>query len=157
MYANLPISRRPNAGKAPEGKPALLRKIDELPPLGANTGTDDETVRKRLRMVTAVDEGIGKMLKVLEESHQLDNTLIVFTSDEGYFYGEHGLSVERRLAYEESIKIPLVWRYPKLIKANGARDEMVLNIDIAPTLLDIGGAAIPANMHGRSFLPLLKG
>src|SRR4051794_9824015 len=144
MYANLPISRRPNAGKPPEGKPALLRKIDNLPPLGAKTGTDDETVRKRLRMVTAVDEGIGRMLKVLADSHQLENTLIVFTSDEGYFYGEHGLSVERRLAYEESIKIPLVLRYPKLIKANSQRNQMVLNVDIAPTLLEIGGAPIPA-------------
>lgn len=157
LYADKPIPRRPNAGKPPEGKPTLLRKIGDLPPLGANTGTDDETVRKRLRMLAAVDEGIGRMLKALEDANQLDKTLIIFTSDEGYFYGEHGLSVERRLAYEESIRIPLAMRYPKLIKPGTALNEMVLNIDIAPTLLQLAGATIPENMHGRSLLPLLQG
>jgi arylsulfatase A-like enzyme len=108
-------------------------------------------------MVTAVDEGVGRMLKVLEDTHQLDNTLVIFTSDEGYFYGEHGLSVERRLPYEESALIPIVMRYPKLIKPNTARDEMVLNIDIAPTMLELGGAQIPSTIQGRSLVPLLKG
>ena len=65
----------------------------------------------------AVDEGVGRILAALESAGQLDNTLIVFTSDHGYFYGEHGLSVERRLAYEETIRIPLLMRYPQLIKA----------------------------------------
>lgn len=157
LYAGKEIPHRPNFGIAPKDKPALARQIDSLPPLSDKTGTDDETIRKRLRMVTAVDEGVGRMLKVLEETHQLDNTLFVFTSDEGYFYGEHGLSVERRLAYEESARIPLVMRYPKMIKPNSARDEMVLNIDIAPTMLEIGGAKIPGNIQGRSLLPLLQG
>jgi arylsulfatase A-like enzyme len=81
----------------------------------------------------------------------------VFTSDEGYFYGEHGLSVERRLAYEESALIPIVIRYPKLIKPNTACDKMVLNIDIAPTMLELGGAKIPASVEGKSLVPLLNG
>ncbi|MDB6057128.1 MAG: betC 2, partial [Verrucomicrobiales bacterium] len=157
LYSDKRIPRRPNFGVAPKDKPALARQIDSLPPLSDKTGTDDETIRNRLRMVTAVDEGVGRMLKVLEQTHQLDNTLFVFTSDEGYFYGEHGLSVERRLAYEESALIPLVMRYPKLIKPNSARDEMVLNIDIAPTMLDIGGAKIPRTIEGRSLVPLLQG
>ena len=157
LYANAPIPRRPNFGKSPDDKPALARKIGKLPPLGPNTGTDDETIRNRLRMVTAVDEGIGRMLKVLEDAKQLDHTLIIFTSDEGYFYGEHGLSVERRLAYEESARIPIAMRYPKLIQAGSAINEMVLNIDLAPTLLEIGGAKIPKEIAGRSLVPLLLG
>ena len=97
------------------------------------------------------------MIEALEKQEQLDNTLIVFTSDEGYFYGEHGLSVERRLAYEESIRIPLFMRWPKLIKAGGAIDEFALSIDLAPTLLEIGGAPAAMDMHGRSLVPLLRG
>ena len=157
LYANEPIPRRPNFGKIPEDKPALMRKLGDLPPLGPNTGTDDETVRNRLRMVTAVDEGFGRMLKILEDARQLDNTLIIFTSDEGYFYGEHGLSVERRLAYEESALIPMAMRYPKLIKSGSSINEMVLNIDLAPTLLEIGGAKISKDIDGQSLLPLLRG
>ena len=157
LYAGKPIQRRPNYGVPPKDKPALARKIDALPPLSDKTGTDDETVRNRLRMVTAVDESVGKMLKVLEDAKQLDDTLFVFSSDEGYFYGEHGLSVERRLAYEESALIPIVMRYPKLIKPGTARDEMVLNIDIAPTMLELGGAKVPSSIEGRSLVPLLDG
>jgi N-acetylglucosamine-6-sulfatase len=97
------------------------------------------------------------MLKLLKESDQLDNTLIIFTSDEGYFYGEHGLSVERRLAYEESARIPMLMRYPRLIKEGSKITEMALNIDITPTLLEIAGASVPKNLDGRSVVPLLKG
>jgi N-acetylglucosamine-6-sulfatase len=135
----------------------LQRLIDNLPPLGPATGTNDEAIRNRLRMLLAVDEGLGQMLQVLEETKQLDNTLIVFTSDHGYFYGEHGLSVERRLAYEEAIRIPLLLRYPRLIRAGTTLDPMVLSMDLAPTLLQLAGVPIPPAMHGRSLVPLLKG
>jgi N-acetylglucosamine-6-sulfatase len=81
----------------------------------------------------------------------------VFTSDEGYFYGEHGLSVERRLAYEESIRVPLYIRWPKLIEPGRTIEEMVLGIDLAPTLLEIGGAPGAKDMHGRSLVRLLRG
>jgi N-acetylglucosamine-6-sulfatase len=157
LHADAKIPHRPNYHRPPEGKPVLLRKIGDLPPLGSKTGTDDETIRNRLRILAAVEESVGKILKSLEDSKQLDNTLIIFTSDEGYFYGEHGLSVERRLAYEESARIPLLMRYPKLIKKGSTIQQMALNLDIAPTLLQIAGAAVPANMDGRSLLPLLKG
>ncbi len=108
-------------------------------------------------MLAAVDEATGRILKILEEAHQLDDTLIIFTSDEGYFYGEHGLSVERRLAYEESARIPLLMRFPKLIKPGSSIGQFALNIDLAPTLLEIGGAPIPKALQGRSLVPLLKG
>jgi N-acetylglucosamine-6-sulfatase len=80
----------------------------------------------------------------------------VFTSDNGYFYGEHGLSVERRLAYEESIRLPLLVRYQKVVKPGTVRDEMVLNIDLAPTLLSLPGVSVPKDIQGRSLVPLLK-
>jgi arylsulfatase A-like enzyme len=157
LYENAPIPRRPNYGRPPEDKPALRRQISDLPPLGPHTATDDETIRNRLRMLAAVDDGVGDLLKVLAEQGQLENTLIVFTSDEGYFYGEHGLSVERRLAYEESVRIPLYIRWPKRIKPGSAVDRTALNIDLAPTLLEAAGVPAPKDVDGRSLLPLLRG
>jgi N-acetylglucosamine-6-sulfatase len=157
LYAGKPIPRRPNARRAPEGKPALQRRIGNLPPLGANTATRDEVILGRQRSLMAIEDGVGEIFKALRETGQLDNTVIVFTSDNGYFYGEHGLSFERRLAYEESIRMPLLVRYPKLIKPGTARDEFALNIDLAPTLLELAGAPAPAAMQGRSLAPLLKG
>jgi N-acetylglucosamine-6-sulfatase len=156
-FAGKKIPRRPNAMRPPTGKPALQRRIGNLPPLGANTGTSDETVLGRLRSLMAIEEGVGDILKALEETGQLNNTVMVFTSDNGYFYGEHGLSVERRLAYEESIRMPLLMRYPKAIKAGTTRDEFVLNIDLAPTLLELAGAVGQSNFQGRSLVPLLRG
>jgi N-acetylglucosamine-6-sulfatase len=108
-------------------------------------------------MLASADEGLGQMLETLDSQGELDNTLIVFTSDEGYFYGEHGLSVERRLAYEESARIPLLMRWPKLIEAGSAIDEFALSIDLAPTLLEIGGAPAATDLHGHSLAPLLRG
>jgi arylsulfatase A-like enzyme len=157
LYAGRAVPRRPNALKPPAGKPALERKIGDLPPLGPATGTDDETIRNRLRMVKAVDEGVGEMLRTLEKSGQLDNTAIIFTSDEGYFFGEHGLSYERRLAYEESIHIPLLVRYPGLARAGSTVDGFALGLDIAPTVLEMAGVKPEFAMHGRSLVPLLRG
>lgn len=157
LYAGMTPPRRPNAHEGARGKPALERKIDNLPPLSESTGTDDETMLNRLRILAAVDEGVGRILKTIEGAKQLDDTLFIFTSDEGYFYGEHGLSVERRLAYEESARIPLLMRYPRMIQAGSTVEQMALNIDIAPTVLEIAGAGALEKVHGRSLAPLLKG
>jgi N-acetylglucosamine-6-sulfatase len=157
LYAGATIPHRPNYGRAPEGKPALLRKIGNLPPLGAGTVTRDESILGRQRSLMAIEEGIGSIWQALKETGQLDNTVIVFASDNGYFYGEHGLSVERRLAYEESIRMPLLVRYPAAIKPGTVRDEFALNIDLAPTLLELAGVTRPGTMQGRSLVPLLKG
>ncbi len=108
-------------------------------------------------MLKAVDEGVGQMRAALEGTGQVDNTVFVFTSDEGYFFGEHGLSIERRLAYEESIRIPLIIRYPKLIRAGSRIDAMTLGIDLAPTLLELADTKPAAPMNGRSLVPLLEG
>lgn len=157
LFIGEKIPRRPSAMQPPTGKPALERTIAGLPPLGANTATRDEAVLGRLRSLMAIEEGVGEIFKALKETGQLDNTVIVFTSDNGYFYGEHGLSVERRLAYEESIRMPLLVRYPKAIRAGTVRDEFALNIDVAPTLFELAGVAVPGVVQGRSLVPLLKG
>jgi N-acetylglucosamine-6-sulfatase len=157
LYTGGKIPRRPNAlFDKLEGKPALMRQIGNLPPLSQATGTTDEVVRDRLRMLMSVDEGVGQILSALEKTKQLDNTMVIFTSDHGYFYGEHGLSVERRLAYEETARIPLLVRYPPFVKAKTTVAPLVLTLDIAPTLIEVAGGAAQ-EMHGRSFLPLLKG
>lgn len=114
------------------------------------------TVVQQMQQLAAVDEGVGMILKTLADNGALDNTLIIFTSDNGYFWGEHRLG-DKRAAYEESIRIPLLVRYPKLIKAGTKFEQTILNADLAPTLIELAGASPLANMHGRSWLPLLKG
>ncbi|HKV33758.1 MAG TPA: sulfatase [Pyrinomonadaceae bacterium] len=156
LFTGQKITRRPSALRPPVDKPALQRKIGGLPPLSVNTGTPDEAVLGRLRSLMAIEEGVSEIMKALKETNQLDHTVIVLASDNGYFYGEHGLSVERRLAYEESIRMPLLIRYPAAIKAGTVRDEFALNIDLAPTLLELAGVSVPARMEGQSLVPLLK-
>ena len=157
LYSDAPIPRRLNVSDSPDDKPALRRKTDGLAALSQATGTDDETVRDRLRMLAAVDEGIGQLFTALEETNQLDHTVLVFTSDHGYWNGEHGLSIERRLAYEEAIRIPLLVRYPPLIKPGTTIDDFALSIDLAPTLLDLADVETEHKMDGRSLVPLLAG
>ena len=152
-YAGARIPRRPNYARPPQGKPALERRIGELPALGPKTVTSDETIRNRWRELMAVEEGVGRLLAALEATGQLDDTLVILTGDNGYFYGEHGLSSERRLAYEESIRMPLLMRYPRRIRAGSRIDHLVCGIDIAPTVLDAAGVKIPPEMDG---LPLTR-
>jgi arylsulfatase A-like enzyme len=156
LFADQPIKRAPNAQDTNEGKPALTRKIGNMPTPGPGTGSGDELIRNQLRMLVAIDEGVGKLLQALEETKQLANTLVVFTSDNGYFWGEHGLG-DKRWAYEESIRIPLLMRWPRRIKAGTTMEQMVLNVDIAPTVLDAAGVNVPKEMQGRSILPLFGG
>jgi arylsulfatase A-like enzyme len=119
--------------------------------------TSDKTIRERSEMLLAVDESLGRILRMLEEMNILDNTFILFTSDNGYFYGEHGLSLERRLPYEESVKTPLLIRYPPLVKATTRISDFVLSVDYAPTALMLGGAQIGKHIQGQSIIPLLEG
>lgn len=119
--------------------------------------TSDKTIRDRSEMLLAVDEGLGEILDLLNELQILDNTFILFTSDNGYFYGEHGLSIERRLPYEESVKTPLLIRYPPLVEKNTRLEEFVLSIDYAPTALALARATIGTHIQGKSILPLFEG
>jgi N-acetylglucosamine-6-sulfatase len=109
-----------------------------------------------LRQLAAVDDGVGDMLKTLKRLGQLDSTFLCLMTDHGFFYGEHCLSQERRLAYEESIHVSLFMRYPRLIHVGQRETRFALGIDLAPTMLEIAGAQVPAWMHGRSLVPVLK-
>lgn len=157
LYADATIARRASTADTLRGKPALMRTIADLPPLGPKTGSSDTVIRNRLRMMGAVDDGVGRIFDTLEEIGQLDDTVFVFTSDHGYFNGEHGLSEERRLAYEETTRIPLLIRYPRLVKPASKIDDMALSIDLAPTLLELSGTRTTNRMHGRSLVPLFGG
>jgi N-acetylglucosamine-6-sulfatase len=156
-YKDRTMPRRPNAFKPPVDKPALMRRIGDLPPLGRATATTDDEMRGRAEMLLGVDDSLGRILAALEKAGTLDNTFIVFTSDHGYFYGEHGLNEERRLAYEETIRIPLLVRYPSRVKAGAVASQMVLTIDLAPTLLELAGLTPLAGMQGRSLAPIFSG
>ena len=115
---------------------------------------EQEEIRLRARMMAAVDEGVGAILDLLQRKGMLDDTFIVFLSDNGYFLGEHGLGPERRFAYEEGIRSPFVVRFPKQVDAGTRRRELVICQDIAPTLVSLAGGTPGAQIQGRSLLPL---
>ena len=118
--------------------------------------TADQTIRDRSEMLLAIDEGLGVLMESLDKMGILDQTFILFTSDNGYFYGEHGLSIERRLPYEEAIRTPLLVRYPPLIESNKRISAFVLSIDYAPTVLELAGTSVNSHIQGQSFLRLLS-
>ncbi|MDX2306452.1 MAG: sulfatase [Microscillaceae bacterium] len=107
-----------------------------------------------LACIRSVDENIGRLLKYLDESGLAENTVVVYTSDQGFYLGEHGW-FDKRFMYEESFRTPLLVRWPGKIKAGSVCTELVQNLDIPETLLDIVGAKIPQDMQGKSFKPLL--
>ena len=159
--------RQPNvvrSADALEDKPALRRSLNmrDAPAMAKefafmlDYGTSEETIRRRAEMVMSVDESLGRLMAALEQNGELDNTMIMFTSDNGFFFGEHWLSQERRLPYEESVRMPLLLRYPALANAGSSIGGLASSIDIAPTVLDIGGATIGDHVQGRSLVPLLQ-
>ena len=115
-----------------------------------------EYIRTYLSCIAGIDENVGRLLECLEKNGQLDNTIIVYTSDQGFYMGEHGL-VDKRLMYEEALRMPLVIRYPRKIRANTTCQTFVQNIDFAPTLLEYAGIRTPGYMDGRSFCASLTG
>ena len=118
---------------------------------------DQEEVRERAAMMASVDEGVGMLLQELERSGKLDDTCIVFLGDNGFFFGEHGLGAERRFAYEEGIRTAFFVRYPKLVKAGTLIEQMVLALDIAPTMIELAGGRPGAQIQGLSLKKLLRG
>ena len=109
-----------------------------------------------LGSVKAVDDNIGRLLKYLDEQDLSENTIVIYTSDQGFYLGEHGW-YDKRFMYEESLRMPLVMKYPAALKQPRVVDEIVLNLDFAPTLLDYAGINIPSEMQGASLKPLLEG
>jgi arylsulfatase A-like enzyme len=107
------------------------------------------------RCIAGADENLGRLLAALDELGLAENTMVIYTSDNGYYLGDHGLG-DKRSAYEESIRIPLLLRYPKLGLKGIVVDEPVLNIDLAPTLIQYAGLRAPPEMQGQSWRPLLE-
>lgn len=162
LYADVEFKPASSAADNLAGKPVLTREV-EYPATKKEKAVKKKSgppgtigpARGQLRALAAVDEGVGQLYQALADTRQLDNTLFIFTSDNGYFWGEHGLG-DKRWAYDESIRDPLLIRYPKLIPAKSSLNQLVLNIDIAPTILDVAGAKIPASIQGKSLVPLFK-
>ena len=113
-------------------------------------------MRDYAKVVKCLDDNVGRVLDYLEEKGLMRNTLVVYTSDQGFYMGEHGW-FDKRFMYEESFHTPLIMKLPQGFNRKGDVEEMVQNIDYAPTFLDIAGVDIPSDIQGVSLLPLLKG
>jgi len=113
-------------------------------------------IKDYLRTVASVDHNLGRFLDFLDESGLAENTVVFYTSDQGFFLGDHGW-FDKRFMYEESLRMPLLVRCPKKIKPGSVNNDIVLNLDFAPTFLDLAGVSIPRDIQGRSILPLLTG
>ncbi len=109
-----------------------------------------------LACIASVDESVGRVLDYLQESGLADNTIVIYTSDQGFYLGEHGW-FDKRFMYEESLQMPLLVRYPKEIKAGSVNNDIVMNLDFAETFLDYAGVRTPEDMQGVSIRPLLQG
>jgi len=113
-------------------------------------------IKKYLRCVASIDDSIGRILDYLDKAGLAEDTLVIYTSDQGCFLGEHGL-FDKRFMYEESLRVPFVVRYPRQVKPGGVNDDIVLYEDFAETFLDYAGVRVPQDMQGRSIRPLLQG
>ncbi len=113
-------------------------------------------IRNYYRCIDAVDENVGRLLAYLDRSGLRDDTIVIYTSDHGFFLGDHGW-YDKRFMYEESIRIPFLMRYPRGIKPGTTSPSMVLNVDFAPTLLEMAGIPLPVGLEGSSFVPMSRG
>lgn len=168
-YAQAAYKRSPSysaTGAADDGKPVIqnafrireetIKKDSRW--LGAiDLGTSDKSIRDRAEMMLAVDESLGEIMATLKDLDIDDQTVFILTSDNGYFFGEHGFSLERRMPYEESIKTPLIISYPGISRPVSVVDGLTLSIDLSATALDMAHIAIPNTIQGKSLLPLITG
>jgi len=113
-------------------------------------------IKDYLRCVASVDDSVGRLLDYLDQSGLSQNTVVIYTSDQGFFLGDHDW-FDKRFMYEESIKMPFLIRYPEKIKPGSVNNSMILNVDFAPTFLDFAGVPAPKEVQGRSIVPLLTG
>lgn len=142
------------------GKPAWVRTqrnswhgVDGMYDRSVNY---DQFIRDYAETLRAVDDSVGRIVQALRDTGQLESTLLVFTSDNGFMFGEHGL-IDKRAMYEPSIRVPLLVHCPELFTGGQRRDEMIVNLDYAPTFLEAAGLEIPSSMQGQSFYGLLDG
>jgi arylsulfatase A-like enzyme len=113
-------------------------------------------IKDYLRCVASVDDNVGRVLDYLEEEGLAENTMVIYTSDQGFFLGDHGW-YDKRFMYEESLRMPFIVRYPKAITPGAVNDDIISNVDFAATWLDLVGIEAPERFQGRSFMPLLEG
>ncbi len=113
-------------------------------------------VKDYLRVIREVDDEVGRMMDYLKRENLLDNTVVIYAGDQGFFLGENGW-FDKRWIYEESMRMPLIVHWPEGIAPESVNKQLVQNLDLAPTVLDLAGAEIPGQMQGRSLVPLLKG
>lgn len=113
-------------------------------------------IRDFLRCGRVLDENVGRVMDFLEEEGLDKHTIVVYTADQGHFLGEHGF-FSKRFMYEEAMRMPLIVRYPGKVKAGSVNEDLVTNLDFAPTVTDLAGLTIPDDMQGESILPLLEG
>ncbi|MFT4154605.1 sulfatase [Parafilimonas sp.] len=120
------------------------------------TEKNDKMIRNYFRVLKGVDENVGRILDYLDSAHLSENTVVIFSTDNGYFLGEHNLG-DKRAAYEESMRTPLLVRFPARFPQGAVVDKFVLNLDIAPTILDLAGIKAPSTFQGQSWAPLAEG
>jgi arylsulfatase A-like enzyme len=113
-------------------------------------------IKDYLRCVAGIDENVGRILKYLDDNGLTENTIVIYTSDQGFFLGEHGW-FDKRMIYEECTGMPFLIRYPKEIKPGTVNNDIILNLDFASTFLDFAGIATPSYMQGESFRSNLTG
>ncbi|MHC4146243.1 MAG: sulfatase family protein [Planctomycetota bacterium] len=136
-------------------------KVPPMPPHNANNrkarvaAAYQHMMLKYIRCITANDEAVGRVLDFLDDNNLSDSTIVVYTADQGYWLGQHGL-YDKRLILEESLRMPLLVRYPGVVKAGSVSEKIAMNNDFGPTFLDYAGAAIPRAMQGVSLRPLLE-
>jgi arylsulfatase A-like enzyme len=147
---------------AATGKPNVVAeagiRIDRFRggPASKTDGKWQPWIKDFYRCITAADDNVGKILQALDKRGIAEDTLIIFAGDNGFFLGEHGL-IDKRFAYEESLRIPLLVRYPRRIKSGQTPSEMALNIDVCPTILDYCGVKPVAPVAGKSLAPVMEG
>lgn len=156
LFADLTIPKPSLWDHSGQGKPSAFLQAANM--FGQYPDTKDfpGMVKDYYRTITAVDDNIGKVFATLAELKQLDSTFLMHTSDNGFFLGEWQ-RFDKRFMHEVSIRVPLLVRYPPLVKPKSTCEKMVTNVDITPTILDLAGIEAPKTLHGRSLKPLLAG
>jgi len=154
-------SRAAANAKLKIGENLTIRDLKQEPPPNLE-GADlvrwayQRYIKDYLRCVASIDDNVGRLLNYLDDEGLTEDTIVIYTSDQGMFLGEHGY-YDKRFMYEESLQMPFIIRYPKEIEPATVSDDIILNIDFAPTFLDYAGVKIPADMQGLSFRLILNG
>ena len=174
QYENVTLPEPPTfnddySGKSDAPRQATMRidrdltdKDLKMPPPAGLTARElkkwkyQRYMRDYLACVASVDDNVGRLLDWLDKNNLSKNTIVIYTSDQGFFLGDHNF-FDKRFMYEESLRMPFMIRWPQRIKAGSVSRSMILNVDFAPMMLDAAGLKVPQDMQGRSFLPILEG